>query len=82
MNFSADVYGSQRMNPNNSGDPLTFPLASPAGKVFTYPVKYLNIHLMNWYRIWYIHGSQMMYPNDFEIPRLHLLGHQQDDSLV
>lgn len=34
MNFSTDIYGSQGMNLNNFGDPLTFLPAGPAGQSF------------------------------------------------
>ncbi len=29
MEFCTDIHGFQRMNPNDFGDPLTFPLAPP-----------------------------------------------------
>ncbi len=29
MKFCTDIHGHQMINPNNFGDPLTFPLVSP-----------------------------------------------------
>ncbi len=34
IKFCTDVHGSQRMNPTDFGDPLTFSLAPPAGQSF------------------------------------------------
>lgn len=34
MKFGADILGSQRMNPPDFGDPMIFPLAPPAGRLF------------------------------------------------
>lgn len=49
------------MNPNDVGDPLTFLLAPPAGKSYSYHVNYLNNS--GWIStsfVTYIHGPQMM----------------------
>ncbi len=37
-----DTFVPQRMNPNDFGDPLTFPLVSPQGSYLWFWVKYLN----------------------------------------
>ena len=34
MEFNMDVHVSQRMNPDDFGDPLTFPLMPPVGYIF------------------------------------------------
>ena len=33
MKFGRDIHVPQRMDPNDFGDPLTFPLESPAGQI-------------------------------------------------
>lgn len=38
------LYGPQRMNPIDIGDPIPFHLAPPDIRVFTDPVKYVNIY--------------------------------------
>lgn len=48
------------------GDPLTFPLAPPAGQSCSILVKYLNIYSIEWLKILYRHS---WYPED-ESPRL------------
>ncbi len=55
VRFGADIHGSQRMNPNDFGDHLTFPPAPPMGQSFHLRTRfYINNY-----------GSQMMYPNNF-----------------
>lgn len=34
MNFRIDIHGPQRVNPNNFGDPRTFPVALPPSQIF------------------------------------------------
>lgn len=34
LKFGADIHGAQRMNPNDSDDPLTLQIAPPAGQTF------------------------------------------------
>lgn len=33
-NLCTDIHGPNRMNPNGFGEPMTFPLAPPAGQSF------------------------------------------------
>lgn len=34
MQFGGEIHGPQRMNPDDLGEPLTFPLPPPAGQTF------------------------------------------------
>ncbi len=66
MKSATDIHGSQRMNPNDFGDPLIFYLRPSAGQRFTYPVIYLNIYTMDWQENFAdVRGFQRMNPNDF-----------------
>ncbi len=57
MKFCTGIHGPQRMNPTDLGDSLTFHVAPPAGQqVYTYPVKYLNMQLTDWYKLLHRHS--------------------------
>ncbi len=49
---STDVHGSQIMNNNDFGDPLTFPLVLPAVWHFWFSVKYLNNYCCCYRWLW------------------------------
>lgn len=61
--------------------PLTYSFSDSLVKIFTYPVKYLNIYLLDWYKITGIHGSQRMNCNCFGDPLPFRLSHHQDKML-
>lgn len=44
MKFGTHIYHSQSMNQTNFGDHLRFHAAPQACKVFTYPVKYVQLY--------------------------------------
>lgn len=46
MKFLTGIYNSQRMNPNNFDNPLTFSLVASTGIL----LQDLNIYLMYWHR--------------------------------
>ncbi len=46
MKFCTDIHGPQRINPNDVGAPLTFPLAPPAGRIFYLSCE-ISQHLLN-----------------------------------
>ncbi len=62
------VCGQQRMKHSDFGDPLTFPLAPPAGSYLALLVKCFDKRWMDSHTTWYIlyiHGSKMMNPDVF-----------------
>ncbi len=49
MKFGADIHGSQRINPYDFGDPLTFPLAPAKGQHLSeicknYEISYMRMN--------------------------------------
>ncbi len=46
LKFCTDIHGAQRINPNDFGDPLTFPLAPPAGITYHLSCK-ISQHLFD-----------------------------------
>lgn len=67
------------MNLNDVGDPLTFLLAPPAGKSYSYHVNYLNNYWMDWHIICDLHSrspdDESCYENWYNYPR-----YPKDDS--
>ncbi len=59
MKFGADIHGSQRMNPTDCGDPLTFHLAPPARQCF---------HLSSYKGCI---GKQNFYPDNYDTQMMH-----------
>ncbi len=56
MKFGTDGHGTQRMNLNDFGVPLTFHLAPPAGQRFHLSSE-ISQHLqIDWHKIWYRHS--------------------------
>ncbi len=56
MKSGTDIHGPQRMNLKDFGFPLNYPLAPPAGQIFTYLVKYLKVCLVDLDKMWYTHS--------------------------
>ncbi len=65
MDFCTDIHGAQKMNPNDFGDPMNFPLAPWCG-CFDWNV----LTTFGWISIksTHIHGSLRMNSNNFDDP--------------
>ncbi len=66
MKFSTDIRVPQRVNSNDSDDPLTFYLVPPASQSFRLSSE-ISQHVLDQVTKFCtdIHGSQMMYPKCF-----------------
>ncbi len=56
MGICTGIHDPQRMNPNDFGDPLTFPLAPPQGSNLWFWVKCLSSYWMGCPKIWHRHS--------------------------
>ncbi len=57
MKFCSGIHGAQRMNPDDFGDPLTFPLAPPSGQKLNLSntLVYLGFFLFCFYLLFIMH---------------------------